>query len=667
MNGTGEILDRINNLISDESKVLEAYNEKINNTQDSKNKAEDEKKSFEKNIKDIQKDIDDISKASELSERFANIDTFTPGLEKLGESLTLIDNLKQELKKIPERIEELENNIKELTDKVSDSSNVIKNAEEELSKLDVQLSDAKRYQENLIELIDLAKSGSINKTRDEVVETLLHVGFEEKDAISAAKIILFPEDDLIPYFNKKSNVVSEDEAFANVTPSEENVNNNESSLKEIEQDFDNIFNNGEVNEDFKNFDDVIDTDESNDIVLNSDDNEDLTPVDVEPVKDLKAIRDLLKENKYDESKFSDDDFYENEDTIKNNIKFIEDNNLDKEFVYKYPNIISDSLLKNKYDLIINKFGKTANDIKLKPEILASYSLDDLEKLIEVSTKNGVDPKLIPISVYLKGLQPFLRNYLELKENHIDLADDVISKFAAILAINPVDFKNSLQTLLDYNVMINKNDGKVALMNLTLSPIDLVNRMDMIINIGEEDIIKYYPEVLYGDVKGLVNRLLFLQRSDIPYKTVSHNKTIYQSFVLKQGILEKVLEKKVELNEILDKNDSNKIAKKIINDDELMDELDKIDDNFELANNKYLDDYKDVMKIIKGKYKETNNSYTISGVSFSKNKVNRDINYLVSIYSDTPKELILLASLFHNSRLSEDNMNLVIDVLNLKVR
>ena len=72
MNGTKSILDRISNLISNDSKVLVEFNNRIDKANKNKSKAEEEKKSFEKEITIIQGDIDEISKASELSERFSN-------------------------------------------------------------------------------------------------------------------------------------------------------------------------------------------------------------------------------------------------------------------------------------------------------------------------------------------------------------------------------------------------------------------------------------------------------------------------------------------------------------------------------------------------------------------------------------------------------------------
>ena len=675
MNGTKSILDRISNLISEDSKILEDFNKRIEKSNADKSKAEEEKKNFEDEITNIQGDIDDIAKASEVSDRFSDLEAYLPGLEKVGQSVSLLNSLKEELDKIPEQIESLENKIKELTDESDNRAKVIKEADDELAKLDVDISDAKRYQDNLIELIDLAKSGDINKTREEVVETLTHVGFTDKEAVAAAKVILFPEDDLIPYFDKaktKKEVVEEpaieevveepdveeevteevvEEKVEEETPSEEETVTEEVEEPTIEEETE---------------EEITLEPESEEIVLeNVEEEVKLAPVDVATSSNTSDIRSTLEELGYDQTKFNDEDLDADLEVIKENAILLNEKNIDKEFVYNYPNVLSDSLLQNKYNFIISTLGKTDEDIQLSPQILVSYTYEDLDKLVQVSNQTGIDPTIIPLSVYLKGLQSFFRNYIVLKENGISLENEDIAKFAIILSINPVDFKKTLQMLLDYKVSLRKADGKVALSVLSINYVELANKMDMIINTGEEDLIKYYPECLCTNVKELVDRILFLKRSEIPYKTVSHNKVVYQAFVLKQDVLDKVLEKKVELNEVLDKDETNEYVKELIQEEELFEELDKLDENFEMISNTLQDDHKDVLKAMKNKYKETDNSYVVGKYSFSKNKVNRIINYVLAIFNNIANEKVLLTALLFDSRLSKEDMDNVARTLNIK--
>ena len=270
-------------------------------------------------------------------------------------------------------------------------------------------------------------------------------------------------------------------------------------------------------------------------------------------------------------------------------------------------------------------------------------VDNYEKIIKDAYEKNPDADII--AFYIESLNP-KRRIRHLENGY-------------------VDFKKSLQILLDYHLSLKKNDGKIALMDLAVKDVELANKMDMIINVGEEDLLKYYPEVLAGDVKELVNRLVFLKKSEIPYKTQSHNKVVYQSFVLRQEVLDKVLEKHVELNEVLDKTETNNVVKELIKDENLIDELDKMDDNFEMVSNSYMDDYKDIIKLVK--LNETENAYTIGDYYFSKNKVNRSINYLLSVFTEESNEQILLASLLHDSRLSNEDMQNVINMLGIKVK
>ena len=84
----------------------------------------------------------------------------------------------------------------------------------------------------------------------------------------------------------------------------------------------------------------------------------------------------------------------------------------------------------------------------------------------------------------------------------------------------------------------------------------------------------------------------------------------------------------------------------------------------MISNATTDEHKEVLKTIRGKYKETDNSYVIGKYSFSKNKVNRIINYLLAIFNNISKEKILLAALLYDSRLSKEEMDNVVKTLNI---
>ena len=635
MKNTNEILGRISNLISDDSSILKEFERKIEESVSNKTKAEEERRNFELNIKSIQSDIDDITRASELRERFDNIDVYIPGLEKLGEAVSLINKLKEELKSIPSHIEELENRIKELTDKCDDSSKVIKDAEDRLSNLDVELSDAKRYQANLVELINLAKSGDINKTRDEVVETLIHVGFNQSEALSAAKIILFPEDDLIPYFNAGKKEI-EKPSFEETSPNEIELDN--IKVKEEEE---------------------VETKEQ--------------PVEVKTEEEIAEeivldtkINDLLTANNIDLGKLSDEELSvlnsNDYNLINDNIELLKSNAIGEDFIYKYPGVLIDINLKDKFNFIVDKLGKTKDDIRLTPDILVSYSYDDLKKLVSILEDNNIKASLISLNAYVKGLQAFINNYQLLMQYNIVLDDMDFAKNLSILNIDEESFRDTLQVIIDYDVNLLKNDGKYAISLLTIPAIELAEKIDLIISIEEEDLLKYYPEVLLKDGVELANRLIFVKKSGIPYKNTSNGKVVYQPFALDQEVLNKVVERELELHEIDDVNNTNNDIVSVIKDSTLVDELKNMNVYVEIEDKAR--ELLSTLNVEEDEYKIVIGDYVLS-----KNSTLRNLTILLNKFDESTysKELLLLTSLFYNSRLEVEEMNEIINILGIEVK
>lgn len=663
MKDTDKLLNKIDNLMSDDSAILRSYDNKINKANKEKKRIEDEKIKIEEDIANLQTDIDDITKASELTDRFANLEEFEAGLKKLGNSCDYITKLNKELELIPSKIEELENKVNDLKDKAVEAANSIEEREDEISKLDVDLSDAKRYQENLIDLVEVAKTGDINKTREEVLEILRHVGFSDKESLSAAKIVLFPEEDLIPYFRKGKKIdkveVVEDVKESIVIPKEikEELElpkmENKPVEEEVQEEVDEIISNEKPQETYEE-DELVD--------FNT-----LEIFDQEAVNKY-DVGDLLRSNGFATNKFNKEELvgFEEEDseTITRNIDLLLNNNFSKDFIYRYPKVLIDHELGEKFNFIIDELNKDIEDVKMNPLILISYSLSDFKKLVEITTKTGIKAQEIPLIVYIKGLQGFLQNYVELVNNSINIDDNELSKLACILTINPIDFKMSLDTINNYHISLKKANGKYALMCLAKSSLQLMNEIDLIIEIGEEDILKSYPEVLSSDVMALVNRLKFIRKAGIPYKAESYGEVIYQSYVMNQEKLNKIVEKKLDLHEILNVNETNDVAKTLIENTEAfacLDNMSEEDANKVAQSNSY----KNIIKSYK-QIEDKNNSYVIDGIYFSKNKVIRNINYLLSIDIDISKDILLLSALFYNARKSTEEMNNVINKLDIKV-
>lgn len=657
MKDADKILTKIDNLISEDSTILKNYENKISRVSKDKEKYENDKKKVEEDITVNQTDMDDISKVEELVSRFSDLEEYEPGLKKLGDSCVYIKKINKELERIPAKVEELENRINDLTDKSLAISDAIENADEELNKLEIELSDAKRYQYNLIDLIDIAKTGEINKTREEVQDILKNVGFSDKDATNGAKIVLFPEEDLIPFFNKgkKPEKVEEVEEY------EEKVEINDNPIldkivKETEE-----FPEKEIEEP------IVEDVEENEI---EDEEEDFNTIEMQP-QDFDNdfdIKEVLKSNGLNPHKFNKEEllkFKEDDiELINRNVDFLLENNFKKEFIYEYPIVLVDTELKEKLDFIIKNLEKDIEDIRINPVILISYSIEDFTKLIDVTSKTGIKPQNIPLMVYIKGLQAFLQNYVLLVNNGINIDENELFKLASVLTINPVDFKLSLETVLNYGLSLKKGNGKYAIILLAKSASQLMKEMDLIIEVGEEDILKYYPEVLSSNVMELVNRLKFIKKTGIPYKAESHGDVVYQSYVLNQEKLNRIVEKKLDLHEVLNLHETNEDVKRLIKNEEAMEALNNItqDEMIEASNLKKYDEFIKLFKHID----ETNDSYMINGIYFSKKKVNRNLNYLLTNFAEINKNTILLASLLHDARKSTEEINKVITTLGIKV-
>lgn len=655
MKDTEKLLARMSNLISEDSTILRDYENKINRATKDKEKAEEARKKIETDITDIQGDIDSITKASELSDRFDKLDDYELGLSKLGGAVEYIKKIQEELSRIPEKIEELENRINDLNEKSTETDNTIKADEDELSKLDVELSDAKRYQANLIDLVSLAKAGDINKTREEVVETLKHVGFNEKDSLSAAKLILFPEDDLIPYFEKNNNKEkAKEEQIKIEEPIAQEIAEEKEIVEEEEED---------IEKPTIEIEEEPVEEEEEDISIKVEET-----IDPKRIIETEDSVELLESLGLDVHKFSPEDLESLNDgdnnVIRENVDFLLDNNIEKDFMYSYPSIITDKELIGKYQFIIDKLGKEEEDIKLNPLILISYSLSDFEKLENVASRSGIDPKSIPLMVYIKGLQSFLQNYLLLKNNNVEIDDNELSKIAPILTIDPIEFKKSLDLILSYGISLKKSNGKYSVMSLSRNAKDLASDIDLIVETGEKDLLRYYPEVLNSSTFDLANRLVFIKKAGIPFKATAHGDIIYQSYVLSQEKLNKIVGKEIEINEIPSKDKTNEEAKELIKNEEVFNILDNMtsDDVIDSI------DSKEYEKVISN-YKhidEKENFYSISNSEFSKNKVRRNINFLVKNHEELDNNIILLASLFHDSRKNKDEMNKVIATLGIKL-
>ena len=74
------------------------------------------------------------------------------------------------------------------------------NINKEINELDIKYKSISTNQFKLVKLIKRVLNKDTSITRDEVLSILKSVAFDEEESYVAAKLILFPERELIPYF-----------------------------------------------------------------------------------------------------------------------------------------------------------------------------------------------------------------------------------------------------------------------------------------------------------------------------------------------------------------------------------------------------------------------------------------------------------------------------------
>jgi hypothetical protein len=116
-----------------------------------------------------------------------NID-FQP--EKLNEKLNTL---------LPETIDTVVAENERTSLELQSVEDEMNNAKTLIEELEIRKEEALVNQEKLNEYIELALSGSINITRDEIINLIEKFEFNESEQREAAKILMFPEDALYEY------------------------------------------------------------------------------------------------------------------------------------------------------------------------------------------------------------------------------------------------------------------------------------------------------------------------------------------------------------------------------------------------------------------------------------------------------------------------------------
>lgn len=646
------ILERLDNLMGEESTILVDLNDKKEKSEKKKAKKEAVVDTDNKKIVEIKTEVESLeTQCRKLSNALSNLrtDEFKDLINVLNLAFDPDTDLDKMNTKLPLQINKRDKKIEDLTNEVEKNKKEILECEDSISELGIRISEAIQNQKRLIELIQLSRSGDVNKTRDEVVSVLKNVGFDDNDAKTAAKLVMFPEEELIPFFKDSKLDDINDDIFKQTIDSMMNDDGSKKEKTEEPQE-----NHEEVKEELKpeeaKEDEAVVLEEKED-TLNVLDNDEVFTDDFKLDEENAPISldelDHTFDNPLEETAVTETS--EKEETTENE------------------KVTSDKLSEEEAKELLRGIGKTDSDIKLVDNLLSDYTKTDFEMMINTLNEYGVDLKKVPLLAYKSGITNFTANLDTLNNYGYELDGSELEKFSATLYLTlPVDFKINLETLKNYKFDLRKNNSKLALKVLAMEPKKLVENIDLLLEYGEEEFIRSDVSVLACNCKDILERILFCKANGIPYYEAKNDKVYYRAFIYDKKLLDELVEKKLDLNSVVTNKINNDNLSQIVGT-EYIELLDKFYNSADYvsgdnaSNDEAYFKYNSIVNQINNIFTMNGDVYVIANMLYSINNVKRNLMYLVNNSSISDKDMMMLAMLY-NSHQSLEEMNQYIQMI-----
>lgn len=675
MNNNQSILEKLKNLIEPESSILTELHNKKKKNEDIVAKATRNIAAKNETITHIKNDINALeSQNKTLVEAFSHLKDTDLGL--ITNVLKLKINVKEDLDKLtnqlPLQITIRENDITDLETAIKKEEETLNDANTTIEEVEISIKEALKNQSKLIDLLEASSQGEVEITRDDVINVLKKVKFNDKDAYKTAKLILFPEDELIPFFK--------DYKFVKPTIKvEEPVK--EEPLKE------------ENNEDIFSKDD--DTFVDLDKIVSLLNEEPTSNIKEEKAEDAKEVRkpvtpeDTTKEEK--ENPKENDDIISFESRLEDEtpISFEELKSLFEEDKQDTPSEIKEEepaiepISLDELDAVTNnsitpeepalevKEEEPKEEITFEKEETPSaidFSKDkliDLEKnpqdidlvdhfdtsnlnpkeILDTLKEEEINPQDVSLVTYQNGLENYLKNLKSLKNKGYNPTTMELQKFGTTLSlVDNEKLEENLKILEEYKISLKNPNGKIVFKVLCQEPKTLRDNIDLIIEARETNLLTYNVKVLSQNVPLVIARINFCKEYNIPYTEEKNNSFSYNSYIFSQSVLEELVEKEVELP---------KLSKKLTN--ELESEISK--EAYEALKNKAsdevlsgakkFDEYSKVLNRLESLTVSKEKAYIINNLAFSVENTKRNLITLVN-HLDTIDEKTILTGLFYNS-------------------
>lgn len=405
------LLDKLYNLRGEDSIILTKMNKEREDAIETQERTKNEKEILIQQIENLTAEEKTLAEEGEkLTSVLSSInrDDFATVLDRLNIDFNPAVINEKVNKMLPDTIAKVVAENKKASEKLENVENEMNNAITKVEELGIRKDEALSNQAKLNEYFDLALSGNINITRDEITSLLEKFDFTENEQREAAKILMFPEDALYEYdasFKsgdkasgktitevlaeaKKESEAKEDVAKAKTDLAENNDNIaavKESAEKEsvLEEIFDKVI---EENT-------IADAEEPKTLEEQSTDNQ----------SEKDKLYNVMKENGLDPEDYSAKAIeklltnYEPE-TLKNNVAELRSKNIDLKILRDNIEILYDSELSQKIAKLL-ELGKEARDISLMPNVLVKYDLKGLNNTINVLQISGLDPRKVPLMAY----------------------------------------------------------------------------------------------------------------------------------------------------------------------------------------------------------------------------------------------------------------------------
>ena len=405
------LLDKLYNLRGEDSIILTKMNKEREDAIETQERTKNEKEILIQQIENLTAEEKTLAEEGEkLTSVLSSInrDDFATVLDRLNIDFNPAVINEKVNKMLPDTIAKVVAENKKASEKLKNVENEMNNAITKVEELGIRKDEALSNQAKLNEYFDLALSGNINITRDEITSLLEKFDFTENEQREAAKILMFPEDALYEYdasfkSGDKASGKTITEVLAEAKKESEAKEDVAKDKTDLAENNDNIAAVKESAEKESVLEEIFDKVIEENTIADAEEPKTLEEQSTDNQSEKDKLYNVMKENGLDPEDYSAKAIeklltnYEPE-TLKNNVAELRSKNIDLKILRDNIEILYDSELSQKIAKLL-ELGKEARDISLMPNVLVKYDLKGLNNTINVLQISGLDPRKVPLMAY----------------------------------------------------------------------------------------------------------------------------------------------------------------------------------------------------------------------------------------------------------------------------